>query len=183
MVDLLVGAHAGGGDDGLAGLADVAQQVVVGERGRGDLVDRRIELLHEVDRRLVPGRDQPGGLERLAEGGDLEIVVVLELEAALQVAVGVAEGIGTRGRELGRGVDDLHGALLELDGVAAGGHGDGDEALGQVDVAVVIDADLCDDIAGMARAKLLVSDGYAAHRCSWFPRVTALGPGKVRGEL
>ena len=38
VVDLGVGAHAGGENDRLAGCADVAEQVVVGQRSRGDLV-------------------------------------------------------------------------------------------------------------------------------------------------
>ena len=61
VVDLGVGAHTGGSNDGLAGLTDVLKEVVVGEGGRCDLVDRGIEVLHEVDGALVPwGRRATG---------------------------------------------------------------------------------------------------------------------------
>ncbi len=78
----------------------------------------------------------------------------------------VAEGVRARRGELLLGVDDLDGALLELDRVAAGGDSHGDEALGEIDVAVVVDADFRDDIAGLAGAKLLASYFYGAHSYS-----------------
>ena len=51
--------HAGGQDDGAAGGPQLAQQLVVGQGGRGDLVRRHVELLEEVDRLGVPGRGEP----------------------------------------------------------------------------------------------------------------------------
>ena len=56
MIDLFEGAHAGGENDRLAFGPRVAQQVVVGERGGGDLVTRRIELVDEIDRASRPSR-------------------------------------------------------------------------------------------------------------------------------
>ena len=63
------------------------------------------------------------------------------------------------------GVDDLDGALLELDCIATSGDGDRDETFCKVDVAVVIDADLYgddDNRVDRFRKKLLISDFYGA---------------------
>jgi len=53
------------------------------------------------------------------------------------------------GGELFFGVDDVYGALLELDGVATSSDGDGDEALCEIDIAIVVNADFGDDVAGL----------------------------------
>ncbi len=153
-------------DDGLAGRADVAEQMVVGERGRGDLMDRRVEGFDEVDGGLVPGRDEPVDFDGLAEGGDLGVVFLLEFEAVFEVAVGGSEGIFAGFGEFVGGVDDIDGSLLELDSVAACGDGDADEPFGKVDVAVMVDADFCDDVAGLTIAHQFVSDLQCAHRNS-----------------
>ena len=157
VIDLLERAHARGEDDRLAGGSGVTQQVVVGQRGRRDLVARRREAVDEVDRLLVPARREPRDLAGAAVRVDLLVVVVVELEPALQVAVGRAErALSGLGQLLGR-VDDVDRALLELDRIAPGGDGDADQPLGQVDVAVVVDADLGDHVA-----RLSISDGPIA---------------------
>ena len=58
-VDLLDRRHAGREDDGLAGVAQRLEQLVVGERRRGDLVRDDVELLEELDARHVPRRREP----------------------------------------------------------------------------------------------------------------------------
>ena len=54
MVDLVEVAHARGDDHRPALRADVLQQAVVREAGRGDLVEGDVELLDEIDGRLIP---------------------------------------------------------------------------------------------------------------------------------
>src|ERR1700710_1242201 len=88
VIDFGVGAHAGGGDDGLPGFADVLEEVVVGEGSGGDFVDGWIEDFDEVYGLLVPGGDEPVDLYLLAEGGDFGVVLFAEFEAALEVTVG-----------------------------------------------------------------------------------------------
>ena len=52
------------------------------------------------------------------------------------------------------GGGDLGRALLELHRIGAGIRRDVDELLGEVDVAVVVQADLGDDVDGLAAADL-----------------------------
>ncbi len=127
-------------------------------------------MLHEVDGVFVPRGDEPGNLDLFAKAVDFGVVLFAEFQTVLEVAVRCAEGVGARCGEFGCGVDDFDGALLELDGIAACGDGYGDEALGKVNVTVVIDADLGDDIAGLACSELLVADVYCGHGClrAWF---------------
>ena len=68
------------------------------------------------------------------------------------------KGILARLGQFLRRVDDVDGALLELDGVAAGGYGHADQPLREVDIAVVVDADLGDDVTRVAIAHQSVAD-------------------------
>ena len=158
MIDLFDGAHTGGKDDRLALGAGVAQQMVVGERRRRDLVAGRIELVDEVDRFLVPAGGEPRHLDFAAVAVDQAVLVVTEFQAALEVAIGGSEGAFPRLRQLFRRVHYIDRALLELDRVAAGRHRHADEPPGQIDVAVVVDADFGDDVARMAVANHFVAD-------------------------
>jgi hypothetical protein len=161
-IDLVDGAHPGRQDDRFPGRARVSQQVVVGQRRRRDLVTRRGKAIDEIDGLLVPGRREPRDLAGAAVGIDFLVIVIIELESAFQITVGRAKRALARLRQFLRGIDDLDRALLELDRVAAGRHRHADQPLREIDVAVVIDADLSDHIA-----RLGVSDGPIAnaHRC------------------
>lgn len=88
---------------------------------------------------------------------DLLVLLQAELETPLEVAVGRTEDVLSRlGELLGR-VDDLDGTLLELDRGATGGHGRIDELLRVLHRAVVVDADLGGDVAGVP-----VTDGNSS---------------------
>ena len=54
VIDFLELAHSRGEDDGLPESAVVAQEVIIGQRCRRDLVARRSELLQEVNGPLIP---------------------------------------------------------------------------------------------------------------------------------
>ena len=87
-----------------------------------------------------------------------------ELQAAFEVAVGGAEWIFPRlGQLLGR-IDDFDGPLLELHRVAARRHSYADESARQIDIAVMVDADLSDDVAWVTVADQLVAnlDGHSS---------------------
>ena len=138
---------------GLPVAASAAQQAEVGDGRRRDLVGDDVEVLEEVDRRLVPRRREP---VEPAQGGvvaDLDVLVAVELDAVAVLEVGHLAP-----RRLARhalhvlGRRDLRRALLELDRLRAGVGGDVDELLGDLDVAVVVEADLADHVGGVAVA-------------------------------
>ena len=128
------------------------EKVVVREGAGGDLVAGRIEAIDEIDGGLVPAGGEPDDADFLAVAVDLAVVGFAEFEGAFEVAVGGAEGALARPGEFFRRIDHIDGALLELDGTAAGTRGDVDQLLGQADVAVMVDADLRHDVAGLAFA-------------------------------
>src|SRR5262249_50772063 len=156
--NLFDGAHARRKNDRPSLGPGVPQQVVVGERRRRNLVAWRREPIDEVDRSLVPARREPRDLARAAERIDLLVVVEIELVAAFEISVRRTEWVPARlGQFLGR-IDDLDGALLELHGVAPGGNRNTDQPFGLVDVAVMVDADLRDDVTGLPLPHLPVTD-------------------------
>ena len=59
--------------------AGVAQQVVVGEGGRGNLVAGHIELVDEIDRSFVPAGGEPWHLDFAAVAIDLLVFVVVRI--------------------------------------------------------------------------------------------------------
>ena len=166
--DLLRRRHAGGEDDRAVGGAQGAQQLVVGEGGGGDLVGRDVELLQEGDGLGVPRGGEPGDVLRLGVLVDLAVLVLAELHAVAVVDVGHAApgGVALDVPLVARGAD-LRGALLELHGVAAGFGGGVDQLEGVLEVAVVVDADLADDVDGVTRAGGLRTEraqtGVGAH--------------------
>src|SRR5690606_15691656 len=175
VADLLRGGHAGGQDDRAAGGAQCAQQLVVGEGGGGDLVGGDVELLQEGDGLGVPRGGEPGDALLPAVGVDLAVLLLAELHAVPVVDVGhpAPGGVAFDVPLVARGAD-LRGALLELDGVAAGFGGGVDQLERVLDVAVVVDADLAGDVDGAAGAGLAGTEradaGVGAHdRC--FPWV------------
>ncbi len=141
----------------------MAKQVVIGERSRGNLEARHIEAIDEIDRRLIPAGGKPGNLDGAAVLIDFDKIVVAKFERALQFAIGRAEGAFARARQLVGRVDDLHRALLKLDRVAARGHGNTDQPLRQIDVAVMVDSNLGNDVARMAVSYRLLPDLYLLH--------------------
>ena len=158
VIDLFHGAHAGGENDRPAFAARVAQQAVVGERSRCNLEAGDVELIDEIHRLLVPAGGEPGHLDFAAIAVDQAVLVVPELQPALEIAVGGAEGILAGLGQFFGGVDDVHGALLKLHGVAARRYGHADQPAREVDIAVMVDADLGDDVAGVAIADQPAAD-------------------------
>src|SRR5439155_26838362 len=142
MVDLRQRAHARGEDDGPAVAPMMPQQVVIGERSGGDLVARRVEPLHEIDRRLVPTRGIPHYFLVATIAVDGLVIALAKLQRPFQISVRSPEWALPRLRELCRGVYDVHRALLELDGIASAQCRYVNQLLGYIHLAVVIDADL-----------------------------------------
>ena len=71
---------------------------------------------------------------------DLFVFFLAEFESVLQVAVGCAKGILARlGQFLSR-VHNLNGSLLKLYGIASCGNCNADQSLGEIDIAVMVDA-------------------------------------------
>ena len=126
---------------------------------RRDLVRDDAEVLEERDARHVPRRREPLEPAQQRVVADLDVLVAAELDAVAVLEVGhraprrLARHVA---HVLGRG--DLGRALLELHRVRAGVGRDVDEPLGELDVAVVVEADLGDDIGGAAAADDAGSD-------------------------
>lgn len=160
VADLLRGRHAGGQDDRAARRAQGAQQLVVREGRGGDLVGRDVELLQEGYGLGVPRGGEPVDVLALGVLVDLAVLVLAELHAVAVVDVGhpAPGGVALDVPLVARGAD-LRGALLELDGVAAGLGGGVDELERVLQLAVVVDADLADDVDGPARAGGLRTEG------------------------
>ena len=165
-LDLLHGRHPGRDDQRAAGRLHRAEQRVIGERGRRGLVARRIELLEELDGALVPRRREPldaavaaVGVDRAELGGaELDPVAIVDVGHPAPRRVALDQPLVARHAQLG-------GALLELDGVAAGEHRAVDHALCDLDRAIVIDPDLGDHVDRATIADELVTDpDVASHR-------------------
>lgn len=118
------------------------EQAGVGERGRGDLEIGHAERDEKIHGRLVPGRGEPDDVEFRAKRPDPLVGLLPELQPALQITVGFAERRRSRALQFFRRIDHIDGALLELDPVAARGLGLADHFQRQVNVAIVVDADL-----------------------------------------
>src|SRR5271157_2634176 len=108
-----------------------------------------MELVDEVHGTLIPAGREPRDVDLVAEAVYLAVLLKPEFEPALEVPVSRAEGILTRLGQLLGGVYHVDRAFLELHGIAPGSVGHLDQHLGQLYVAVVVDADLRDDIAGV----------------------------------
>ena len=138
----------------------MAQQGVVGERGRSDLKAWRIEPIDEIHRLLIPAGGQPRHLHLAAIAVDQLVFILAELQAALEVAIGQAERTLPRLGQFLRSIHHIHGALLELDRVAAGGHGHADEPARDIDISVMVDADLGNNVHGTTGADQLIANPH-----------------------
>jgi uncharacterized protein len=121
-------------------------------------------LVDEVDGRLVPAGRRP--VHRLVPTVRVDLLVLRlsELEASLEIAVLLPEGRLSRLLQLLWRVDDFDCALLEFDRLATGKRCDIDEPLGDLGVAVVVDADLGEDVTGMSVADGAIPE-YNFHQC------------------
>ena len=139
--------------------AHVLDEREVGQIRRADLVGGEVAGLEEVDAAAIPRRAERGDSARRGSNEQLAELVVRQFELdqqrddVLQSLLAVA-----------RLVDDLLAiglaqlALLELDRVRARVDGGVDELLGDCQIAVVIDPDLGDHVAGLAAADAARSD-------------------------
>src|SRR5690349_10564701 len=109
-----------------------------------------MKLLHEIHRRLIPAGGKPLHLHFLAVAVDQAVLFEAELQAALEIAVGGSERAFTRTRKLVRGINHIHGPLLELHRVASRGDRYTDQPPGHINVTVMIDSDLRDHVSGMS---------------------------------
>ncbi len=80
---------------------------------------------------------------------DFLVLVKVELQAMLELPVCVAKRTLPGTREFFGGVDNLNRALLELHSVATGGDRNTDQPLGEIDIAVMVNSDFGDYIAGL----------------------------------
>ncbi len=113
--------------------------------------------------------------------GDLLVLCLTELDAMLVVQVGHLAPRASAGscRCWSIGVADLRGALLELDGIAAGVGRHVDQCLGDGDVAVVVDADLADHVDRVPVADRAVIN---AKRVIGSPRLLVVDHGHLSAE-
>src|SRR5258706_3091952 len=131
------------------------QQIVVCQRGGGDLEAGDIKLRDEIDRPFVPTGSEPIDLHFFAVTVNLLVFLDLELEAALQVAIGRAERIFAGLRQFLGGVNDIDRPLVEFDRAATSAHRDVDQLFGKIDVAIMVNADFSDDIARLCHSDCL----------------------------
>jgi hypothetical protein len=144
VVDLFQRTHARGDEGQLALGGDGVDQVVMGQHGRGDLVIGQVVAGQELLAGQVPGRREPGHAHLAAIGVDGVIFRLAEFQAFLLGALGITPRTLARlVEDVGR-IDDVDGALLELHGVKAGLIGRLDQGLGDIEVTIVVDADLGD---------------------------------------
>src|SRR5690606_18443109 len=119
-------------------------------------------FFHELNRWNVPWRSE--GVKALGScvGDEFLVLGLVELDAVAVVQVGHVAPWG--GADLVAHVHrggDLRGALLELHCVGAGSSRNVDQLLGNFDVAIVVDADLADDVDLLACAEQRFAD------CNW----------------
>jgi hypothetical protein len=107
-----------------------------------------------------PRRGEPLHALVLGVRVDLRVLRLLELNLVLVLEVRhLAPGRLTNLVALVLRSADLRSALLELHGLAPGLDRDVDQLLGDLDVTVVVDADLADHVHGLVGAYLQVADG------------------------
>src|SRR4051812_6426607 len=151
-------------DRRLAERGDVAQQGRVDDVGRGDLVGRHVELGQEVGGADVEGGGEEGDADALGVGDELLVGLAAELQRLAVRAVRGPErvlvlvGLVVHLARVERGVV----ALLRLDGVRPRAAGLVDEVHRLVDVALVVVADLRDDVGLGVIADLATIDGQRA---------------------
>jgi hypothetical protein len=142
----------------------VRDERVVGQARRRDLVTGRVELVDEVHGLLVPARGEPHDARAPAERVDLRVVLPAELEALAVLAIGDHSPWRLpRQVALVRRDGEVGCPLLELHGVGAGVGCGADQRLCEVEVAVVIDADLGDDERLEPGTDLAAADRYRRH--------------------
>src|ERR1041385_5220053 len=144
-VDVRDAAHAGGNEGVFALARYLLQQLLVHDHGRGDLVVTQVELAQEFLAFQVPRGGEPLDAFRLAVAADLLVVVQVELETFLLRALGVAPRAFARRVQKFSRVNEVQRALLELDRIGAGIRRNVDQLPGDVEVAIVVDADFSDD--------------------------------------
>jgi hypothetical protein len=164
--DFFFRRHARGEQHRLAGRRDVLDKGKICQIGRTDLVGREIARLQEVDAAPVPGgahrRDpaRPAVVEQLAELIVRQLELDEERDDVLQALLAVA-----------RLVDDLFAvgfsqlSLLELHRVGAGLDGGVHEPLRDRQVAIVVDADLGNDVARLSRSNPAGADVEGTLSC------------------
>src|SRR6266702_1967656 len=137
--------------------------MVVRKRSRGNLVNRWLENLHKIHGALIPRGDEPVNLDGFTEGSEFGIVLGSKFETMLQVAIGGSERVLARRGKLLRCINHLNRSFLKLDRVATGGDRNAYKPLCQIYIAIMIDPDFRDDVAGLARTHKPIAN---FHSCS-----------------
>ena len=103
-----------------------------------------------------------------------------EFETVLEISVSGSEWVFTRRGELLGGINHVNRSLLKLHRVATGGNCNADESLCQIHVAIVIDANFRDDVAGLARTHKPVANFHSISH--WSYSYTPPGDCPTRGR-
>ncbi|MPM90309.1 hypothetical protein SDC9_137430 [bioreactor metagenome] len=161
LLDLLHSGHTGGDDERAAGLAQVQQQLGIGKGSRGNLVANRIVLFQEVHRGFIPNRCEPGNAHFFAVTIDLFVLGFAEFGLVTIFQIGdVAPGSLAHLIALLRGNAQFRGTLLELDSIHASVLGRQDQFLGQVQIAIVINAGFGHNISRVAIPQPVITNLY-----------------------
>ena len=111
---------------------------------------RRVELLHKLKRRNIPRRGKPIQAELAAitvnffVSGlvEFDLVAVFEVRDVAPRRVAHLVALMLRDAQLRR-------PLLELDGIDAGMFGSSNELFGDLQAAIVVDANFSNDVSGV----------------------------------
>ena len=163
-VDVVHGRAAGRHDHRLADRCDVAEQRRVAEVSRSGLVRGHVEVGEEVGARLVEGRREQRHTGVAGRPLELDVCVTVELERLAVLAVGRAEGVLVVVRRLVRRprVERAVVPLLELHRIDTALFRREDELAGLLHRALVVVADLGDDVAvAVVRDAGAVDDEFA----------------------
>lgn len=156
-LDLAERGHAGGEDHGPAEGTDVAQIRQVGDLAGGNLEALGAERGEVVEAGDIEAGGEEADTLRLTVGdqGRVHRRAQLQLAQHRDLRLGLIGGArlvfglgGARGRE------PLGAEGLELDQVGAGLGGDLDQALGESEVSMMVDAGFGDDESGFSHAGL-----------------------------
>lgn len=151
--------HAGGQDHRTTGGAQATEQVIIGQRGRGNLVGRHVELLEEVHRLDVPRRGKPVKTALGTAVGNRGIFVAAELDAVAILDIGhpaprrvpLDVPLITRGADLRR-------TLLKFHRIASSISGGIDQTEGLFKITIVINSNLTGDVDGLTETDERRSD-------------------------
>ena len=141
-IDLLDGAHPSRKNDWLSGRARIPQQIVVRQRCRSDLVARRIELFNEVYGILIPAGSEPRKVHSLAVDVQLLIFLIPKFETSFEIPVRCPERALPGFPQFFLSINNINRPFLKFNGITPRRHGHTHKPFSEIDVPVVVDANL-----------------------------------------